>query len=391
MEKSIIGFFRLFFPLGKDNKENLEDLGRILDREQIKYIEYILKQGIIKIEIIKNDSSSDLGDIGKYFQLIMKKKDKDTEKNVSEINQAIKENYNKNAFQKFAKNSNLITKFIAPNIIGMETVKEAVTLQLFSKEKIHILLLGDPATGKTDILRSVQNLAPVSSFGLGSGTTGVGLSISVLGKEVSKGLLPMADNGICCIDELNLMKQEDQASLYNAMEKGFVTYDKGSTHVKFDARIRLLATANPRDGKFKQKLSDIKKQLPFEPALLSRFHLVFIIKKPTEEEFLEITRNIIIKDKGKFNKQKDIAFIKEYIDYAEEKEVEFDNTLEPIITNFIKEQKRKEENFIFEISPRLIIGIMNMSKARARMQLKKRVEKDDLHYVLDLVEKSLNI
>ncbi|MEM4261077.1 MAG: ATP-binding protein [Candidatus Woesearchaeota archaeon] len=391
MEKSFIGFFRLFFPVRRSDRNKLEELNKVLEREQIKYIKYMLKQGIISIDLIKNYSLSDLGDIGNYFQLILKKKDKEVEKNLNEINGIIKEYYNKNSFSKFAKRSDIITKYIAPNIIGMDIVKQAVTLQLFSKEKIHILLLGDPATGKTDILRSVQNLAPVSSFGLGSGTTGVGLSISVVGKEISKGLLPMADNGICCIDELNLMKQEDQASLYNAMEKGFVTYDKGNTHIKFDARIRLLATANPKDGKFRQKLPDIKKQLPFEPALISRFHLVFIIKKPSEDEFIEITRNIVLKEKEKHDKKSDIDFIKEYIDYAQKKDVEFDNQLEPTITNFIKDLKKKEDEFIIEISPRLIIGIMNMSKARARMQLKNKVDKEDLQYVLNIVEKSLKI
>ena len=42
------------------------------------------------------------------------------------------------------------------------------------------------------------------------------------------------------------MKEENRAGLYNAMEKGFVTYDKGGNHYKFDAKVRILATANPK-------------------------------------------------------------------------------------------------------------------------------------------------
>jgi DNA replicative helicase MCM subunit Mcm2 (Cdc46/Mcm family) len=133
----------------------------------------------------------------------------------------------------------------------MEYVKKAVSLQLFASEPVHILLLGDPGTGKTEILRSVEELHPISVFGLGSGTSGAGLSISMSGGKPVLGLLPKAHKGICCIDELNLMKSEDMASLYSSMEKGFITYDKGSHHIKEKAEARILATANPVGDKFK--------------------------------------------------------------------------------------------------------------------------------------------
>jgi replicative DNA helicase Mcm len=391
MEKTVLGFFRQFFPLKKDDETRLKELAKTLTRKEVNDIKYLLKQRMVRLNDVNTGVSADLGNIKKYCIVALAKPDKAIQTFTDGCNAKIHEVNKKNIYEQFSKTADIINYFIAPNIIGMEQVKKAVVLQLFSKEKIHILLLGDPATGKTDILRSVNGLAPISSFGLGSGTTGVGLSISVSGKEISKGLLPMADNGICCIDELNLMKQEDQASLYNAMEKGFVTYDKGGTHLRYDARIRLLATANPKEGKFRLKLAEIKKQLPFEPALLSRFHLVFIIKKPSDEEFVQIAKDIITKDKTKYTKAEDLQFIKGYIDYAEELNVEFDTKLEPLVTDFIRQVKKDEDNYLYEISPRLVVGIINMSKARARMLLKKKTDKDDVNYILALVKSSLKV
>ncbi|NJL43742.1 MAG: hypothetical protein HC945_00235 [Nitrosarchaeum sp.] len=294
------------------------------------------------------------------------------------------------AFQAFSQQAPATLKIlIAPGIVGMDEIKEAAALQLFAKEPIHILLLGDPGTGKTEILRAIEDLAPVASFGLGSGTSGAGLAVTVKGKEVSKGLLPLADNGICCIDELNLMKHQDMASLYNAMEKGFITYNKGSDKLRFDARVRVLATANPKGDRFVGNTPDtIQKQLPFESALLSRFHLAFIVRKPTSQEFVQITRSIVTRER-KAIKKTDAAFLKRYVANAESLDVEFSKAYEPAIVGFIEDIAKDEKDFITDVSPRLVIGIIRLAKACARMRLSATVDKTDIKTALRLLKSSL--
>ena len=284
-----------------------------------------------------------------------------------------------------------IKKFIAPHIVGFDDIREAVVLQMFAKEKIHILLLGDPSTGKTDILRAVNDLAPISSYGLGSGTSSAGLTATIKGKEVTPGLLPMADNGICCIDELNLMKHQDRGSLLNAMEKGFVSYDKANKHVKFDARISVLATANPKGDRFVGKIpSTWLKQIPFDPALLTRFHLVFFIRKPNEKEFLDIAKKIIA-DTTKALEMGDTLFLRDYIEFSQIIEVDFDKKLKEQIVDFAAQLKKDEKDFLVEVSPRTIIGIMRLAKASARMELRHKVEQKDLDKVFKVVKNSLYV
>ena len=285
----------------------------------------------------------------------------------------------------------VLPKLIAPEIVGMDDAKKMATLQLFSKERFHILLLGDPGTGKTEILRAASEFAPISSFGLGSGTSGVGLSVTVIGKEVHPGLLPMADNGVCCIDELNLMKDGDRASLYNAMEKGFVAYDKGGHHYQFDARIRVLATANPKGDEFVGDcVDDFKKSLPFDPALLSRFHVVFFVRKPRIEEFIAIAEKLV-EGTSKSIKEQDIEFIKNYIKLAEKIDVEFNPQFKNEIKIFAGDIRIHEDELLISVTPRVVVGIMRLALASARMELRKKVEKEDLRRAIEVFEASLKV
>jgi replicative DNA helicase Mcm len=339
-------------------------------------------------------------DVGVKFLTVLKEElpyvtgDSEFKDRFEEMNERIFEQFEKIAFEKFAWDAFLeIKNAVSPNIVGMDYIKLASVLQLFSKEKMHLLLLGDPGTGKTEILRSVSEFASISSFGLGSGTSGVGLAMTVKGNEVKPGLLPMANNGICCIDELNLMKEESRASLYNAMEKGFVTYDKGGVSEKLDAKVSILATANPKGDKFKGNAVDvIKKQCPFDEALLSRFHLVFLVKKPTDEEFKRITEQVV-KDKSRKISVHDKRFIKNYVAKALESvdKVKVGKDIEKKVVDLAAELKKNQRKYLVEIDVRFIIGIMRMLKASARCELRKDVHMKDFDRVKAIVLESLKL
>ncbi len=384
MEKRVSDIFRLIRPFNKKERRAIRELNKFLDKKEIGDIKYLLKLRKVDTEIRQIS-------IINFSYPVVKSLDKKNKEanNISEYcNNKIKGTMNKELFGEFSKRAEKIKEYIAPNIEGFDEIKEASMLLLFS-DKIHILLLGDPGTGKTEILRYVDKLAPISSFGLGSGTSGVGLSINVQGKEITKGLLPMANNGICCIDELNLMKKQDMASLYNAMEKGFVTYDKGKTHITMDAKIKVLATANPKGDKFRGREKEkIREQLPFDPALLTRFHIVFFIRKPDIEKFMKITRRIV-SDKKIIIKDEDIEFIKEYIEYAKNIDVELETGFETRIIEFVKEIKKDEDRFIVEITPRMVKGIINIAKSNARLHLRNKTSREDIDKAINIFKHGL--
>ncbi len=376
--------------LSSDEENALSSLEWYATDKQRRIVRGLLKERKIAIE---HDSIVLGGLIDTLLvpRLIIKKKLPEISESVESINTAIQDKTRSMLFAEFSKSiHSKCSNIIAPKIVGFDLVKKAVALQLFSPERIHILLLGDPGTGKTQLLSAATDLAPISSMGLGSGTSGVGLAVTVKGKEVIKGLLPMADGGLCAIDELNLMKEESRASLYNAMEKGFVSYNKGGNSYKFDSRISVLATANPKGDKFVgNKVSELKKQLPFDAALLSRFHLTFLVRKHTMDEFKEITKSLLNKTKQSLTRKEE-DFLSDYIKKAKDiGEIKLPKKFEQEIVDFIADIKENEKKYLVEVSPRMVVGFSRMAKASARMELRNTVEEKDVALVKQIVRESL--
>lgn len=387
MGNSITTFISKIKPLKKQEKNSLSHIKGFVSKNRLKLIKKLLKQNKIFIESSALNSS--LVEKIEFPKIISKTKKVDA----SDVNKDIKDKALKKALDNFSEKAfETIPNLIAPNIKGMHHIKKAAALQLFSQQPIHLLLLGDPGVGKTDILRSLFQLSPISSFGLGSGTSGSGLAVTVKGNTIMKGLLPLADQGICCIDELNLMKEENRASLYNAMEKGFVTYDKGGHHYQFDARVKILSTANPKGDKFTGKtVKELKQEVPFDPALLTRFHLTFLIKQPDLKEFKNIAKKIASQEKQELS-QEDKELIKSYIEYTSKIKVEdITKDLQEKIVNFITEIKKQESQYLIEVSPRLIIGFMRFCKALARIEARSKVQEKDIEKIKELVKESLKI
>lgn len=387
-----IDVIRRMRTLSSEEEKRLESLEWYISKKQIRIIKGLIKERKISLE---TESVSLFGIVGDVLfpKIVMTTKDMNVINIVSTVNDKISNKMMYILCSELSKNiHDNCAQIIAPNIVGFENAKKAVALQLFSPEHIHILLLGDPGTGKTQILNSAVDLALVSSMGLGSGTSGVGLAITVKGKEVIKGLLPMADNGLCAIDELNLMNEESRASLYNAMEKGFVSYDKGGHSYRFDARVSILATANPKGDKFTGKtVAQLKKQLPFDPALLSRFHLTFLVRKHDVYEFKKITSAILTK-KNQILNSKEKKFLQEYINKAHSIDhIKLPKRFEQEIIDFIADIKENEQKYLVEISPRMVVGFTRMVTASARMELRKEVETKDVLLVKTIIKESLKM
>ncbi|MBW2967527.1 ATP-binding protein [Candidatus Woesearchaeota archaeon] len=388
----IMDALRRLRKLSPEEEESLRTVEWYTGPKQLRIIRGLLKERKLSIT---SESASMGGLIDKvsYPRLVAEHDSPAVAEVVTRTNSTIDSKTDETMVRSFACSvHDKLHQIVAPGIVGFETIKKAVALQLFSPEHIHILLLGDPGTGKTVVLNSATELAPVSAMGLGSGTSGVGLAVTVKGKEVIKGLLPMADKGLCAIDELNLMKEESRASLYNAMEKGFVSYDKGGHSFRFDARVSVLATANPKGDKFTGRTTEeLKKQLPFDAALLSRFHLTFLVRKHDLDEFKRITRSLLNTKKASLSK-KELKFLTGYITRAHALgDIRIPRRFEQDIVDFIGEIKANESRYLVEVSPRMVVGFSRLAKASARMELRDQVEQKDVDLVKSIVQESLKV
>ncbi|MBT3463596.1 minichromosome maintenance protein MCM, partial [archaeon] len=170
-----------------------------------------------------------------------------------------------------AKNPKVYEKLVnslAPTIYGHDLIKEALILQAFggvrkkrkkgsaTRGDIHILLIGDPGAGKSQLLKRMSEIAPKARYVSGKGASGAGLTATVVrdefirGYALEAGALVLANRGICCIDELDKMTKEDRSAMHEALEQQTVTISKANIQATLRCETTVLAAANPKFGRF---------------------------------------------------------------------------------------------------------------------------------------------
>lgn len=127
-------------------------------------------------------------------------------------------------FTRLAADPNLyerVAKSIAPSIFGAIDIKKALACLLFGGSRklmpdglcrrgdINILMLGDPGTAKSQLLKFVEKVAPVAVYTSGKGSSAAGLTASVSRDPVNVSCISIKKKYPCCDMLTNIVFSEE--------------------------------------------------------------------------------------------------------------------------------------------------------------------------------------
>jgi DNA replication licensing factor MCM3 len=352
----------------------------------------------------------------------------------------------------------VLGRSVAPSIFGHSYMKKALALQLLGgmeknlengthlRGDINVLMVGDPSTAKSQMLRAALQIAPLAISTTGRGSSGVGLTAAVTqdtetgDRRLEAGAMVLADRGMVCIDEFDKMSEQDRVAIHEVMEQQTVTIAKAGIHASLNARCSVIAAANPVYGQY-DKSRRPQDNIGLPDSLLSRFDLLFIVldqldpendrrisahvlrghryRKPgtdmapeplqapaaeSDDEDERDKRTVVWQrshhsstktsnKSGDDDHADDVLsqdFLRKYIFYAKKKiQPELTEEAREYIANRYAEMRSKQDDKTLPVTARSLETIIRLSSAHAKARLSQEVEVKDCEGAMDIMSYAL--
>ena len=304
----------------------------------------------------------------------------------------------------------ILRKSLASSIFGNDDIKRSILCLLFGGSKkvlpdgmrlrgdINVLMLGDPGTAKSQLLKFVEKVAPVSVYTSGKGSSAAGLTASVQRDPYTRdfylegGAMVLADGGVVCIDEFDKMRDEDRVAIHEAMEQQTISVAKAGITTVLNSRTSVLAAANPIYGRYNDAKSP-GENIDFQTTILSRFDMIFIVKDThNEQRDINIANHVMnihtgrnnennnseANNNGEQSEELSLEFFKKYIAYCKTRCAPrlTQDASQRLVSHFVDIRKKVYVNELatkskstIPITVRQLEAIIRISESLAKMQL----------------------
>lgn len=290
-----------------------------------------------------------------------------------------------------------------PKMRNVDLLKESIIVSLVggydgahTRGDINLLMVGDPSTGKTELLQEAVKLRRKSDYVSGRSASGAGLLAGVDNmsdgtRAIKFGPVVKCNGGVVGIDEMDKMRIDDTSALHESMSKQTFTLTKIGIDVTMQTKTGILGAANPvGSGRWNDEKT-IRENVKLPDSLLSRFGLIILVKdKPNKERDREIIRQMIRAKKGDIQVKIDSDTLKKVIEYARQHHPDFTSEAETRLEDWFLDLRETEQNVdAIAIDHRTYNDLTNIAIAYARLRFCDRVETQDADMAINLLKKTL--
>ncbi|XP_038683525.1 probable DNA helicase MCM9 isoform X1 [Tripterygium wilfordii] len=310
------------------------------------------------------------------------------------------------------KGRNSILRGICPQVFGLFTVKLAVALTLIGGVKhvdvsgtkvrgeSHLLLIGDPGTGKSQFLKFAAKLSNRSVITTGLGSTSAGLTVTAVkdGGEwmLEAGALVLADGGLCCIDEFDSMREHDRATIHEAMEQQTISVAKAGLVTTLSTRTIVFGATNPK-GHYDPEQS-LSVNTTLSGPLLSRFDIVLVLLDTKNPEWDAVVSSHILSEREQDKGERDedlqhvwpLPMLRRYIHFVKGFFRPFlTKEAEKVISSYYQLQRRSATQNAARTTVRMLESLIRLAQAHARLMFRNEVTQLDAIMAILCIESSM--
>jgi len=292
-------------------------------------------------------------------------------------------------------------------------------------EGTHNYVSNGVVSHNSQMISYVEQVAPRSVYTSGKGSSAAGLTAAAVRDDfgdgqqwtLEAGALVLADKGIAAIDELDKMDSGDRSAMHEGLEQQKISVSKAGINATLKSRCSLLGAANPKYGRFDQ-YEPIGEQIDLEPALISRFDLIFTVTDQPDPEHDSRLAEHILKTNyaGELHTQReenpnseftaqqvenvteevapdiDAELLRKYIAYAKRNVYPtMSDEAKDAIEEFYVDLRSKgaDEDAPVPVTARKLEALVRLAEASARVRLSDTVEEQDADKVIEIVRDSL--